>query len=194
MEQKILDEIKDKYNTKLKILKKYEVLTKRIGELEENEFVKEYMELITILKNHEGKDMKTWNDNKLIESAFRNCICNIQETNGIYVYIGTYMSSHECDIVHGSSDIRLNRDDPKAEYRIYKNIETSDSEMVSVKQWDEFEKTHKIIYPKTTLTDSFFYAAQNEFFSIAIKESQETACNKILSEECHKNILYMIHN
>ena len=65
--------------------------------------------------------------------------------------------------------------------------------MVGVKQWDEFEKIHKIIYPKTTLTDRFFYAIQGEFFTTAVKESQKAACDKVLSKECHKDILYAIH-
>ena len=181
MEQKILDEMRDKYSTKLQIMQKYENIAKRINELEENEFVKEYMELVSILKNHEGKEIKTWNDNRLIESAYRSLIHNIKETNGIYVYIGTYVLSNICDIIHGPSHYKVNRDDPKAEYRIYKNLENDEEQEITINKCDVFEKKHKIIFPKCSLTREFFYKLQRQFFNIAIREGQEAACVKILS-------------
>lgn len=183
MENKILNEIREKYNNKLQVLKKYEILAKRIKELEENETVKEYLELIKLLEEHEGKRFSGYTEEKLMEFTFNSMLSQIKETNNIYVCMGTYMLSNEHDIEHGPRDIRLNRDDEKAQYRIYKNIETYDSESISIKKCDEFERTHKIIYPRTALTDEFFYAIQHDFFIISIKESQEAACNKILSEE-----------
>lgn len=194
MEARFLNEIRDKYNKQLEDVKKYDIIAKRVSELLENDTVKEYLELVKIMKEQECKRNQECSENDLINNSFYSTLYEIEETNNIYVYLGTYVSSRECDIVHGNSDIRLGREDPRADYSIYQNVESSDSVTIYINKRDEFEKTHTVIYPKTMLTESFFYAIQTEFFKVAVRESQEAACERILSEECHKDILDIIQN
>ena len=104
----------------------------------------------------------------------------MKTTNEIYLCMGTFMMNNICDIEHGSSDIRLNRDDPRAEYRIYRNIEDEFSRLIPIHKCEEFERNHKVIIPKTIYTERYYYELQREFIRIAISEGQEIACKKIL--------------
>ena len=107
----------------------------------------------------------------------------LNETNDIYLCLGTFRMDDICDIVHGPRDIRLKRDDPKAEYRIYRNIEDGFSEQIPIHKCDEFERIHKIIFPKVDyLADKYFYELQREFIKLSIFQGQKTACKKILSK------------
>ena len=94
------------------------------------------------------------------------------------------MSGYECDIVHGSSDIRLSRDNPRAEYCIYSNIEDGCSEYVSIKKCEKFEMMHNVIIPNTNIfTDAYFIKLQKEFFSLAVTFGQEEAKKRILEKK-----------
>ncbi len=106
--------------------KRTEVL--KIGEAiemyKQHPVVKKYLELLALYKkNTTGVmyefDKKT--DDDLLHSAITYLIIN--DTNNIYVYMGTYQKNHECDIEHGPSDYRVNDDDPHSDYRIYRNLE-----------------------------------------------------------------------
>lgn len=106
--------------------KRTEVL--KIGEAiemyKQHPVVKKYLELLALYKkNTTGVmyefDKKT--DDDLLHSAITSLIIN--DTNNIYVYMGTYQKNHECDIEHGPSDYRVNDDDPHSDYRIYRNLE-----------------------------------------------------------------------
>ena len=105
----------------------------------------------------------------------------IDDTNEIYVCLGTFMLDNICDIVNGPSDIRLDRDDSRAEYRIYRNIENNYSEQIPIRKCEEFEKTHKVIIPNTTSIERYYYELQKEFITLAVTEGQEKACKKILN-------------
>ena len=93
------------------------------------------------------------------------------------------MMSSSCDIEHGPSDIRLNRDDPRVEYRIYRNIENGDSKCKPIRKCDEFERIHKIIIPKTTFTQAYYHELQKKFITLAITEGQSSAVLKILKQK-----------
>ena len=71
---------------------------------------------------------------QILDSTFYSHRHMIKTTNDIYVCMGTFMMDNICDIEHGPSDIRLKGDDPKAEYRIYKNIETEELEIITIRK------------------------------------------------------------
>ena len=89
------------------------------------------------------------------------------------------------DIVHGSYDLSVSRDDESAKYSQYKNLELQDFEgtvNIPISKREEFEKNNFIIYPKTCFKDKFFYELQIEFFKDAIENDQNCAINNVLSK------------
>ena len=184
-----LQKIRNKYN-ELKD-KRTEILKigEAIEEYEQHPAVKKYLELLEIYEKNttgrmQGFDKKT--DGNLLYSTL--CSIRIDETNNIYVYMGTFERSNECDIVHGPNDYRVNKDDPKADYRIYRNLELAsyqnDYEIeVPIKKCEVFEKEHTVIYPQgTCLYDRYYNQLKDEFFETAISESQEKAVERVLAK------------
>lgn len=183
MEQKILNKIKKSYEDGLKRKKHYSEILKEVKELEQAENVKRYIELKNRLEQVNYEKIIGETEEQILERAFNSWTYAIQKTNEIYLCMGTFMIDSICDIVHGPSDIRLTRNDPRAEYRIYRNIEDGYPRQIPIRKCEEFEQIHKIIFPKIDyLANKYFYELQREFFSISITEGQEKACSKILSK------------
>ena len=157
MEEEILQKIKDDYVRRKEERANLLNLMGEIAKLEENETVKKYLALTEELASVKFKKNLLVSDEELLDLSFRSNCYSIKKTNNIYVCLGTFRLDNICDIVHGPSDIRLNRDDPRAEYRIYRNIEDGFSEQIPIKKCAEFEATHKVIFPKTSRTDKFYY-------------------------------------
>jgi len=184
MEQEILDEIKNNYNESLERKKYISGLIDKINKLEENDIVKKYIELMIEYESLKDDKIISQSDQSIFDSICRSYICEIKETNGIYVCLGTFMSDDSVDIVHSSADIRVSRDDPRAEYRIYRNIEDGNTKYISIKNCEMFEKTHDIIILNTNIfTDIYYYKLQKEFFSLAVTFGQEEAKRKILEKK-----------
>ena len=181
MEQEILDKIIKNYNQGLERKKHYEDLLKKITKLEEDEKIKEYITLKKRLEQVDYKKIIGETDSQILDSTFNSYKYMIDDTNEIYVCLGTFMLDNICDIVNGPSDIRLDRDDSRAEYRIYRNIENNYSEQIPIRKCEEFEKTHKVIIPNTTSIERYYYELQKEFITLAVTEGQEKACKKILN-------------
>lgn len=184
-----LEKIRNKYN-ELKD-KRTEVLKmgEAIEEYEQHPVVKKYLQLIKLYEeNTTGRmyefDKKT--DSDLLYSSL--CSVRINETNNIYVYMGTFEKSYECDIEHGANDYRVNKDDPNADYRIYRNLELMSYQdeyevEVEIHDCEKFEQEHIVIYPQgTCLYDQYYNQLRNEFFETAISESQETAVERVLAK------------
>ena len=138
---------------------------RRIKELLKNENVKEFLELTEI--NYEYKSSKKMITDDIIAAIYSKYLYLIKEsdTNGLYVYLGTYSYNDEVDIVHGSRDYRVPYDSPKADYRLYQNIELWGSEHILINRCDEFERTHTIINPIIAVNNKMFY----ERFSLNIQ-------------------------
>lgn len=183
MKQEILQAIKNDYLAKMKTKTNTIELLKKIEELEQNEIVKEYLNLTEQLKSIDYQEIIGRSNEDIMESAFRNHMYSIKETNGIYVCLGTFMMNNTYDIEHGPSDYRLKRDDPRAEYRIYKDIEKTDSIQIPINKCEKFESTHKVIIPKTSLTEKYYYELQREFIKTAVKHDQEKACQRVLRKK-----------
>ena len=182
MEPEILQKIKDEYliekAKKAGLIK----LTDEILELEKTETVKRYLELKDELASIKFQKSLMSSDDELLFYAFHNnCHC-INSTNNIYVCLGTFMYGNDYDIVHGTTDIMVEKNDPKANYRVYINIEDGFTTQIAINNCPKFEKTHKVIFPNTKKTEKFYYDLQKEFISIMVEEGQEEACRKILTK------------
>ena len=171
-------ELKKKYDRKLK--------------LEENKWVKEYLQLCEELSNvHFLQERLNYTDTEILIRVFRSHCVEIGQSrrdktgylNDIYVYIGTYMRNNTVDIEHGSNDYEVNRDSKKADYRLYRSLEDEfDIQRVHIANCDEFERKHKVIIPKTLLLDSKYYEIQKEFIELCVKHGQEEACKQMLEK------------
>lgn len=180
MKEELLVKIREDLEIEKKRLKEYNDKIKRIKELMKDEKVKEFLDLTSL-------DYKVGNSNKMvtddiIASIYSKYLYIIREsdTNGLYVYLGTYAYNDEMDIVHGSRDYRVSYDSPKADYRLYQNIELWGSEHILIRKCEEFEKTHTIINPNVPFSDKAFYEIQKDFFIRAVKDNQESAKRMVL--------------
>ena len=147
---------------------------------------KEYLSLQEQLSSIKCIKNLIGSDDELLYLAFRSNAYGFKETNGIYVCMGTFMMENNSDVIHGPRDIRLKYDDPRAEYRYYKNLEDGMVEHVSIKRCPQFELMHKVIFPQTTNTEKFYNDLQMEFIKMCIVENQEEACRKILTRTIQK--------
>ena len=68
------------------------------------------------------KEQDSFTDAGILHTILNQNICE-ENTNNIYVYIGTYDYNDDCDIVHGSGAIQLPDDSLDYGWKMYKNIE-----------------------------------------------------------------------
>lgn len=182
MKEELLKLLKEELQNIKKENEDHNKIVKRIKELRKEPKVKEYIELMNLV----DEDLKQRNlsDIDIIASFYHRHLNKIKEedTNDIYVYLGTYEYNYEVDIVHGSNDFRVDYNSPKANYRIYKNIEYPYIESVPICRCEEFEKNHIIIKPKSHFKNKEYYKIQEEFFVKAVKTNQEKAKQMILKK------------
>lgn len=155
--------------------RKHNTKIKRIKELEKDPNVREYINLIKILED--DLNLINISDKKLILSYYPFYLSEIgkDDTNKIYVYLGTFEYNNEIDIVHGSRDFRVKEDSEDADYKVYRNIESDYSIDIPIEKCEEFEKNNIIIRPETYLNGREYYKIIDEFFINAIKTNQESA-------------------
>ncbi|MBQ1813060.1 MAG: hypothetical protein II119_03860 [Bacilli bacterium] len=96
----------------------------------------------------------------------------LEDTNGIYVYMGTYREKNNF-YEDGPEDIRVSYDDESAVYSVYKNIEHDREVLVSVDGRDYFESKVKIVTGN-------YEMLQKEFISMAVKNGQDYATKRIV--------------
>lgn len=182
MKENTLTQIKNEVEiTKLNI-EKNNTMLKRIKELEKNRYVREYLSLVG-LSNTKQKFI-TDTDDEIISQIYGKHIHRIDErdTNGIYVYLGTFRYSDEIDIVHSSCDIRVKYDDKRADYRLYKNIEQVFAKKININDCKSFERENIILNPNSYYKEKEYYNIQKEFFITAVKKGQEAARKRILKK------------
>lgn len=132
MKEDTLTQIKNEVEiTKLNIEKNNEMV-KKIKELEKNRYVREYLSLVG-LSNTKQKFI-TDTDDEIISQIYDKYIHRIDErdTNGIYIYLGTFRYSSTADIVSLGDD-RVSYDDDRADYRLYQDLEQLASLVVNIK-------------------------------------------------------------
>ena len=81
-------------------------------------------------------------------SIYRKHIDEIEEedTNKIYYYDGTYKYVFKYYKLLGPTTELVARDDSKADFRRYSNIEGVYTYNLCLKDADEFERTHTVLY------------------------------------------------
>jgi len=186
MKEEILQKMVESYNKKKKMQDDYSAKKSKLKKLTEDPKVKEYLELYKEVNgiSNQNRNIMSWTQEDIINASYNEYKCEIETTHGIVVYMGTFMYSSECDIVHGPSYISLKRDDPKAEFRVYRDIEKPYHEefSLSIKECNEFESNHTIIIPRTILREEYFNELQKEFIADMIIHGQEEAVNKVLEK------------
>lgn len=174
--KEIVEQLQTKKNEILKIQK--EIIT-----LENTKEVKRYLNLLDLLVEKNGErniDIDKFSDKKIINIALNKVKLTPDEE--IYVYLGTYKYNDEVDIIHGSNDISVSRTNQDADYVMYQNLESKYDGPIQVpyKKADEFEATHKIIFPQNVASrQRYFYELQSEYFETMIFESPEEAMKKV---------------
>lgn len=158
-------------------------LMDKIAELEKNDIVREYLQLKEELQTIDYKNIMRYSDKNMIDLAYGKYSHLIDKTNGIYVYLGTYSRGTCCDIEHGTSLFRVGRNDSRANYREYGNLEKYHPVMIPIDKCEEFERNNKIIYLKGYFLESHFYKIQSEFIKDAVEYGQEEACKRVLSKK-----------
>ena len=179
MENEIIEKLRNDYKKNQEKRKLLEQKKKRLEFLKNNKLVKEYIAL-----NLELSTMSSYipSVEDIVHSSFVYKYSHeIKSDNDIFVYLGTYKISYEIDIVHGcENDDLVSRDDICADYSLYQNLETNKVVRMHIKNRDDFEKEHTILFPKTYNYSFFFNKLQKEFIMDSIKYGEERALKKVL--------------
>ena len=151
---------------------------KKIRKLEKNALIKEYLELIGQDKNNEVIVNETYE--QIIKRIYRKYLYQINEedTNKIYVYIGTYKYTDSYDCEHYDEKVCYNH--VCADYRIYADIEQTGYVNLPILKCKKFEENNIIIDPKSFLKEKEYYKIQTEFFVKVAMSSQKSAKKMIL--------------
>lgn len=181
MKKELLKEIREEVLNIKKANEERNKRRNRIRELENDESVKEYTKLRGIDTLADFKE-STIDDKTIASEIYYRYIHRIdkKDTNGIFVYLGTYRESYESDIVHCNGDIKVGYNNPDAEYRLYQDLEQNSVITVPIKDCEEFEKNYIVIFPKGYNLCKRYYEIQKEFFTEAITNSEEEACKLLL--------------
>ena len=184
MDNVLLDEFRNEYKNIIEKRKEYEKKRKRLGFLLNNRFVKEYIALNEELSDDSVISFIKREDDTQIRYLFGEFCRKSKTTNGIYVYLGTYKYSYDCDIIHGEPDEQVSRDDENADYSLYRNIEFDGTLMINLKNREEFESSHIIIYPDRNY---LYYGRKVNFDKIQIEFARD--CIDYGQEEAVKRVL-----
>lgn len=181
MKKELLKEIREEVLNIKKANEERNKRRNRIRELENDESVKEYIKLRGIEPLTDFKE-STIDDKTIASEIYYRYVHRIdkKDTNGIFVYLGTYRESYESDIVHCNGDIKVGYNNPDAEYRLYQDLEQNSVITVPIKDCEEFEKSNRVIFPKGYNLCKRYYEIQKKFFAEAITNSEEEACKLIL--------------
>ena len=179
MEELILQALKKEYIEKQEEQKTLKRMYERLLELKSNEAVKEYLSLKENLeKINLDKIIEATTEN-IFSSIYHKYLNQISKTNQIYVYLGTYTNSIENDIIHGTPDIRVKRNDKRAKYCLYQDLEKTEPIKISIDKTKQFEEVNVVIFPNKYLTENYYYELQKEFFYTCITTNQEEALKKV---------------
>lgn len=185
MDNVLLDEYRNEYKNIIEKRKEYEEKRKRLEFLLNNRLVKEYIALNEELSDDSVISFIKREDDTQIRYLFGEFCRRSKTTNDIYVYLGTYKYSYDCDIVHGEPDEQVNYSDEEANYSLYRNIESDSSRMVHIRDREKFESNHIIVYPNRDYLSCRrvnFDKLQIEFARDCINYCQEEAVKRILTK------------
>ena len=159
MKEEVLESIRKTFERLTEQRKESKIIWDRIDELEQNDLIKEYIELKSKVSRINPRK-KYLTDDEILEISLEGNIIKANETNNIYVCLGTIKMSNQ------------------KYYKRYMNLEDrNDSYLISINNCQEFEQTHTVIL----LTKNNQYnEIRKEFERISLEEGQEKAYCKIL--------------
>lgn len=174
MREEILKQVQEEYELEKQKRKELQIKQKRLEELKQNELVDEYLKLSKELRANQTALHAT--DGQILRMSFMSKINEGDETNNMYVYIGTYMHPY---VSFSGRVRRVEYTSPYADYRWFTNLECSyDYMQIPIDKSPEFEKNHSIIY----FNNTNFYKIQEEFIILALKYGQKEACEQLLKK------------
>ena len=177
MKEKLLLKLKKKYLEEKNYIENYNYYMKKIN-TQDDEIVESYLTIMGLTK----KDIVPidLDDKEIILEIILKNLYKIKEedTNNIFVYIGTYKFSNKIFKNHISKDIEVDYNDPSADYRIYWNIESKSPIMIHISRCSIFENAYTVFDSKNIT----FNDIQKDFFYKAITENQEEAKKYILTK------------
>ena len=177
MKEDLLKDFRKEYNTKMQekkeTYKRLEVLMTRKSILENNQLVKDYIDLC---KQIEIEEENMWlTDEIFVETLydFENKGL-VDETNGIYLYLGTFYTEYGCEM-------KVKRDDNAAEFDKYIDIESCKEIHIPVEDRTAFEKNNKVIFVEGKEHIKYLlFDLHEQFMHDALDNGQEVACNNVL--------------
>lgn len=179
MREEILKAIRDEANKEITNLEGYNAYVRFRNELAVSEETTQLLGL-PYTRNMKLLEKK---ESDVIMSAYKKYFHYIgaDETNGIYVYVGSYMPNESFDDLssedsenEASFEVEVDINDPRVTHRRYWNLEGIWAKTIAVDECEEFERTHTVIYADN------FSNLQREFIMTAVKESQEEAVSRVL--------------
>ncbi|MCM1370707.1 MAG: hypothetical protein NC181_02295 [Clostridium sp.] len=148
----------------------------------QNDILKKIIEEYTIEKKkiQSNSNNQTLNNQEILYRTFLKHKYLISESNNIYVYLGTYKYSYEADVEHGPRDYKVSRNYKNADYSKYMDLETEDLIEIFINEREQFETSHKVIFPKNLFEQKEFYEMQKTYIEDCVKDGQTLAVEKIL--------------
>ncbi len=127
------------------------------------------IELLNKIKNELNKeiDEDSYEDTAL--EVFKSHINEIRknDTNKLYVYMGTYMDDYNGNIV------KVDRNSEYATYSLYKDIELNSTVSVEIHECDYFEQRNRVL---TGNLDKI----RKEFIVKSLDKGQEYSCEELI--------------
>ena len=182
MNEKIERQIKDNFKMRKEGIKKRNSDIDRINELKKDKAVLEYLELTS--RYGENPQKKKFNEKDAIYYCYCHLLHEIEETNGIYVYLGTFTYYNDNDYAYEYFYHHVKRDSEEAVIRKYWNIESDKEIEIPIEKAREFEEKNIVIVTNGKILDSgyVFRSIQKEFFTDVIKTSQRNAVKKLIKK------------
>jgi len=178
MTEELLKKIRDEANKEISTLDEYN----KYADLRNKKAIEEEIKRQLGLPYNPNMHLPRKTEIGIIMDTYQKHISEIEEedTNHIYVYIATYKPNHVSieEFEEGAPlNIEVNYDDPEATHRSYWDLEGIWSQSIPIEECQEFEKTHTVLFVDD------YYQLQQEFITIAIKENQQKAINKVLKRK-----------
>ncbi len=180
MKEEVLNLIKEDYRKYLERINNILMITEQISSLEGFDTLKEYLRLKIEKDLPENIELTDKSNFQILDLILKKYQPLITETNEIYVYLGSTTTKNKHNNQLKTSSMNIKRNEPQEEFRIYKNIENGQCLQIPITQCYEFENTHYVIIPNTKDSEQYFYKIQRKFISLAITDSQKSACQKVL--------------
>ena len=184
MREEVLQQLREEYNKKKQEVKIFNENVDRIRQLQQDPNVMEYMSLINsiggIPRNLVFDEVQTVRGilNRLYYTTKE------EDTNKIYVCLGTYHSHENKSDVYSICDDLVDYNSPDAHFRLYQDIEKSTYECIPIKECKKFENDNygNIIFTNAYVSRMVHSKIHDDFVIESIKHGQEYAKKYVLGK------------